>query len=797
MSTSDHPDRPTPSWPPALPSSVPPPLPTPVPILSAWDDSPSPEAAAEPARVLGPRTAWRAVRRHWWQILLLWMAGSAAALALVHARVKPKYESFALLQVEATSPAPFGPSPTSGGPTTATTLMETQVRLITTHDVLGAALKDETVANLPRMRQALDPISELRSELRTTIIPNSNLITVAMSSTDPWEAAKIINAVVDEYLRATKTRSDQQSRNLKQEFEMLSETLKQEVKQRKAALLELHGQGGIEPLAGGLDHDREGVRSADELRINEVTLEEYKGLSERLRDLDDKIYLIEGELIRRRAERPLLSQASDIDLDLQVQDALQMDPELTGMSREYNQAVHRLEEARRRTVKASDPARSQAEQEVKRLQAGYHELRARREVELRDRIARQAQAQAGPNEIEQAIRQGEEELERLKAQRLLLDDRLKELRVRSRDERVESLHRDIARIDFNTAQEKLRGVEKLLEQLDYEIGRNRTQIDRIAEARPTFLPTSNNRLAMMAAAPVGVLALVLGLFTLIEARAARVGDPEELPGRVRVGVIGVVPPLPSSRGFLGRNSPAKLQRQVEEFVQSLDHLRVVLCASARPGLSAGQRVVLITSACGSEGKTTLAAQLAGRCANAGLSTLLVDADLRRPRLAELLEVPDGLGLSDVLAGDAEPEAAMVVIGSAGGFHLLPAGSPGHDPSRLLQGDRLGQLMAQLRATFDVVIIDAPPVLAVPDALLVGRWTDGVVLAVRHDASRFPLVERANRRLAAVGIPVLGAVVNGVRSPDSAYSNYSYQYSYSDGSRTGDRPATTPLATDEI
>src|SRR5205823_3829656 len=155
------------------------------------------------------------------------------------------------------------------------------------------------------------------------------------------------------------------------------------------------------------------------------------------------------------------------------------------------------------------------------------------------------------------------------------------------------------------------------------------------------------------------------------------------------------------------------------------------------------------------GKTTLAAQLAGRCANAGLATLLIDADLRRPRLGDLLEVPEGPGLADVLAGEVDAEAALVVIGNAGGFHLLPAGAAGPDPSRLLQGDRLGQLLAQLRQAFDIVIVDAPPVLAVPDALLLGRWTDGAVLAVRHDASRFPLVERAHRRLAAIGVPVLG------------------------------------------
>jgi tyrosine-protein kinase Etk/Wzc len=138
-----------------------------------------------------------------------------------------------------------------------------------------------------------------------------------------------------------------------------------------------------------------------------------------------------------------------------------------------------------------------------------------------------------------------------------------------------------------------------------------------------------------------------------------------------------------------------------------------------------------------------------------------------------LEVPEGPGFVDVLTGEVTPEAAMVVIGNAGGFHLLPAGTLGQDPSRLLHGERLGKLIAQFRETFDIVIIDAPPVLAVPDALLLGRWTEGAILAVRHDTSRFPLVERANKRLASVGVPVLGAVVNGCRTMESAYGSYRY------------------------
>jgi Mrp family chromosome partitioning ATPase len=87
----------------------------------------------------------------------------------------------------------------------------------------------------------------------------------------------------------------------------------------------------------------------------------------------------------------------------------------------------------------------------------------------------------------------------------------------------------------------------------------------------------------------------------------------------------------------------------------------------------------------------------------------------------------------------------------------------------------------------MVIVDAPPVLPVPDALTIGRWVDGAVLAVRFDNSRYPLVERANRRLAAVGVPVLGAVINGVRGSEGSYYG-SYYPSYGSMNDNEDDPA---------
>ena len=139
----------------------------------------------------------------------------------------------------------------------------------------------------------------------------------------------------------------------------------------------------------------------------------------------------------------------------------------------------------------------------------------------------------------------------------------------------------------------------------------------------------------------------------------------------------------------------------------------------------------------------------------------------------LLDVPEGPGLSDALIQD-DPAATDLVIPVQGGtFHLLPAGTPTPDASRVLQNRKLGLLVTQFRQIYDLVIIDSPPVLPVPDALILGRWADGAVLAVRYDISRFPQVERARRQLDCAGICVLGTVINGMRNSDSYYGGYSY------------------------
>jgi succinoglycan biosynthesis transport protein ExoP len=274
---------------------------------------------------------------------------------------------------------------------------------------------------------------------------------------------------------------------------------------------------------------------------------------------------------------------------------------------------------------------------------------------------------------------------------------------------------------------------------------------------------------------------VAALCVLVEMRSGRVSNPDDLLSRARLEVLGVVPPLPNPRAarkLMGGVDETRLRRQLVEYIQSIDHLRVAICTN-----NTGETIrqsVLITSAFGGEGKTTLSAQLAGRCANAGLSTIVVDGDLRNPSLTRTLEAEGMPGLTNVLKGEAELEDCLVRIGEGGGFHLLPTGTAPGDPSRILEGSKLGKVFKQLREQYEIVIVDTAPVLPVPDALLLGRWVQGIVLAVRYDTSRFAMVQRAYKRLSTLKVPVLGAVVNGVRNASTTYGGYGYGYGYGYG-----------------
>lgn len=168
-------------------------------------------------------------------------------------------------------------------------------------------------------------------------------------------------------------------------------------------------------------------------------------------------------------------------------------------------------------------------------------------------------------------------------------------------------------------------------------------------------------------------------------------------------------------------------------------------------------VLTITSAGQGEGKSTTAANLALALAETGAHVALVDADLRRPRVADYFGVEGGAGLADALADRVAP-SDVIQRWAQSTLFLLTAGTAPPNPAELLGSDAMGSLVAELRAAFDVVIIDAPPVLPVTDAAVVARLTNGCLLIAAAELTSRQRLASAKASLVAAGSHVLGTVV---------------------------------------
>jgi capsular exopolysaccharide synthesis family protein len=269
------------------------------------------------------------------------------------------------------------------------------------------------------------------------------------------------------------------------------------------------------------------------------------------------------------------------------------------------------------------------------------------------------------------------------------------------------------------------------------------------------------QLLVTAAAPLAVLFAVCMALAWSEYRQRRVRTAVEVASGLGIPVVGAVPDMPHlERHLVGPDGETDLEGH--PVLESIDALRTVLL---RGPAAQTPRLVLVTSATSGEGKTTLAAHLAGSLARAGRKTLLIDGDLRNPTAHQLFELPQQPGFSEALLDEVELTEAVRPT-PLEGLSFLAAGQWDREVMQALARGGVEGLFDKLRQEFDFLVIDSHPVLAATDALLLGQQADAVILSVLREVSQMPRVYAAARRLQALGIRVLGAVVNGA-DPEEA------------------------------
>jgi len=278
-----------------------------------------------------------------------------------------------------------------------------------------------------------------------------------------------------------------------------------------------------------------------------------------------------------------------------------------------------------------------------------------------------------------------------------------------------------------------------------------TRAELITRAQPPAQPAAPNRplLAGFGALAVATIAVALALLLQLLDRGVRAAEQlERLTGLRTLGTVPRVRQAPASR-VLARPAGALAEA-----------LRGLYTALLLGDLDRPPRTLLVTSALPGEGKTGLVSALGRVLARSGRRVLLVDADLRYPHLARTLKLPAAPGLSELLTRQCDLAAALYTDPAPeleGRLDLLPAGRAS-DPGRLLESDRLGRLIAELAPRYDIVLVDAPPVLAVADPRTLALRVDATVLAVRWARTPRASVQRAVALLRDAGAELAGAAL---------------------------------------
>ncbi len=185
--------------------------------------------------------------------------------------------------------------------------------------------------------------------------------------------------------------------------------------------------------------------------------------------------------------------------------------------------------------------------------------------------------------------------------------------------------------------------------------------------------------------------------------------------------------------------------------------------------------IVVTSSVPKEGKSTVSANLAVAMAQMGRKVLLVDADMHRPLQQEIWELPNHLGLSNILVGQTEPRTAIKKI--TANLHVLTSGVIPPNPMALLDSQRMASLVEVFSANYDYVIIDTPAVNVAADAAILGKMTDGILLVVRPSVVDTASATRAKEFLEQSGQHILGQVINGFVAEREPYSYYHFSSKY--------------------
>jgi polysaccharide biosynthesis transport protein len=374
------------------------------------------------------------------------------------------------------------------------------------------------------------------------------------------------------------------------------------------------------------------------------------------------------------------------------------------------------------------------------------------------------------------------------------------LRAAFDKQRGETLTQNEAAVNYRIIQQEIETNKNLLDGLlqrskenDVILAGTPNNIHVVDRASRPKAPVGPKRLQAIALAAIFSLILGVALARYLEYLDDSIRTSEDVEKFLRLPALAVIPSLrsftrrrllPAVAGFQKKNgNHAGAELLLDDtthrspLAESYRQLRTSVLLSAAGG---APKTLLVTSSQAGEGKTTTAVNTAMILAQTGADVVVVDGDMRRPRLHSIFELDNSSGLSGILASKMSEAEMLSVVQQRpeSGIYVLPSGPIPPNPAELIGSDQMRGLMAALESTFTHIVIDSPPIASFTDGVLLSSLADGVLLVVHGGASSRNVVLRARQLLLDVGAKIFGVVLNNVTlSPDDYYYYRSYHQDY--------------------
>ena len=733
-------------------SELPPSLPAGIDGLHAVAGRPNTLPASPPTPSTSPDAMGliKAFQRRWRLAVGLAAVGAVIAAAAAWFLVPPaKYTAEALLLVEPEQPKLI--AATKEYRSDPETDRRTQVTLIKSPVVLGKALSQPEVTQLEMVRRKREPSEWLEGEIKAEF--TGKILRVSLTGDKPTDVATLVRSVTNAYLSevVNKEKAERLERNevLKRHYDKLQ----QQLDTRRNRLRNLTAEVG--------SNDKQTMSLQQRMAITRQGMAEQELLKTQadLKRAMAELKVLEAKTRRDDPVEPAESPIASRDVD--VERTIQTDPVMQGYYRREEELKGVLQDALRIARNQADPSIVTAQRELKKLRDRIKKY----EVQLR---SEHVAAKANPPEArkaESSLASLQDEIDVLTELQSELQDEVSRFTGDTKKLGSQSVEIESIKDEIGSAMNIAKMIGDEVETLKIELSApDRVRV--LKEAKAPMAVDMSKRIKFTGMAAGGALVAIILLISFWEVRARKIDSQDDVIRGLGIKVVGTMPAIPraASRSHSKLSGP---QGQLWQYQlsESVETTRIMLMHAARV---ASYRLVLVTSAVGGEGKTSLSSHLATSLARSGQRTLLIDGDLRRPMVHRLYDQPREPGLCELVRDEAGADAVIRPT-AIENLWIIPSGRFDDQALAVLSQTRIRAVFDHLREKFDFVIVDSAPVLPVADTLLLCQHVDAALFSVLRDVSQLPKVQAAYQRIASLEVPILGAVVSGTE----VVSDYRY------------------------